>query len=420
MKKLKTVLFSTKTLLIVASLLVATVVLLGSALLLNEPRAEASTPLNLTPYRADAATQAAPTPTLAAQSDAPEAVALAQTADVAAPTQQDRPLLYTGNVLADKRVPIVVEVIGQVLRVNVEVGDHVKAGDVLLQIDNTSLEAQRAQALAGVQAAQAQLDGLLLDADASDVEAAQAAINAAQSAYQKALDGPTQEDLDIAESQVRQAQAAVDRAQAAYDRVSWNPAITALPESQQLEQATLQLEAAQAQYEKIQQGATADVINGAYAQVVAAQAQLDRLLKGATKPQLDAAQAQIDQAENALYLAQLQLDKATVHAPMDGVISAVNTAVGAYAAPGGPVFEILSEDVKIVIPVEETRLAQVAVGDPATVQVNAYPDRTFDGEVITIAPELNASTRTADVTIRPSDDQGLLSPGMFATVELGR
>ena len=419
MRKLKTVLLSTKTLLLVAGLLLATVILLGSTLAMFGSRAEASSPLNLTAYQPGAATPTVPTPTAQATPDV-AVVALAAPVGVAAPAQHGMPLLYTGNVLADKRVPIVVEVIGQVLRVNVEVGDHVQAGDVLLQIDSTALEAQRAQALAGVRAAQAQLDGLMLDADASDIDAAQAAIAAAESAYQRAVDGPTQEDLDIAESQVRQAEAAVKRAQAAYDQVAWSSSISALPESQQLEQATLAYAAAQAQYEKIQQGATQDVIDGAYAQAVAARAQLDRLLKGATRPQLDAVQAQIEQAENALFLAQLQVDKATVSAPMDGIVSAVNTTVGAYAAPGAPVFELLSTDVKIVIPVEETRLAQIAVGDPATIEVTAYPDRTFAGQVVTIAPELDASTRTADVTIRPVDEAAELAPGMFATVELGR
>ena len=75
-----------------------------------------------------------------------------------------------------------------------------------------------------MQAAQAQLDLLLEGADEEDIEAARAAVTAADEGYKRALEGPTAEDLIMAEAQLRQAEAAVKRAQAAFDQVSWNPA----------------------------------------------------------------------------------------------------------------------------------------------------------------------------------------------------
>ena len=194
--------------------------------------------------------------------------------------------------------------------------------------------------------------------------------------------------------------------------------IAALPESQQLQQATLAYEAAQAQYDKIVKGATDDVIAGAYAQLAQARAQLQRLEEGAKPAQIQAVEAQVRQAETALYLAQLQLDKATVRAPVDGIISQVNTAAGAMALPGSPVARILSPEVKIVIPVEESRMAQLQVGQPARIRVNAYPDRVFEGVVAIVAPQLDPASRTVPVTVRPTSDAAGLSPGMFATVEL--
>ena len=89
----------------------------------------------------------------------------------------------------------------------------------------------------------------------------------------------------MAQSQLFQAEAAVRRAQAAYDQVSWNPLIAALPESLQLQQATLALESAQAQYDKLVKGATEDVIAGAYAQLASARAQLQRLEDGPEEAQ---------------------------------------------------------------------------------------------------------------------------------------
>ena len=326
--------------------------------------------------------------------------------------------IYTGEIEPEDEVTIVTEVGGHVIAMDVNEGDRLTAGQVILQIDSSTLEAQRAQALAGLQAAQSQVELLQIEAGEADVEAARAGVAAAEAGYQRALDGPTAEDLTMAQSQLFQAEAAVRRAQAAYDQVSWNPLIAALPESLQLQQATLALEAAQAQYDKLVKGTTEDVIAGAYAQLASARAQLQRLEDGPEDAQIEAAEAQVRQAETGLYLAQLQLDKAIVRSPIDGIVSQVNLAVGAMALPGSPALRLLSPTVKIVIPVEENRMAQLRIGQPARIQVNAYPGQVFDGTLVAIAPQLDPATRTVRVTVQPTGDATQLTPGMFATVEL--
>jgi len=51
--------------------------------------------------------------------------------------------------------------------------------------------------------------------------------------------------------------------------------------------------------------------------------------------------------------------------------------------------------------------------------VDAYDDRTFEGEITEIAPTFDYATRTVQVTVRPvGDDAADLKPGMFATVTL--
>jgi multidrug resistance efflux pump len=79
---------------------------------------------------------------------------------------------------------------------------------------------------------------------------------------------------------------------------------------------------------------------------------------------------------------------------------------------------LLSHAVKITIPVQESRLSQVKVGQRAIIHLDAFPDRTFEGLVAIIAPELDPSTRTVQVTIRPTGDASGLTPGMSSTVEL--
>jgi HlyD family secretion protein len=329
-------------------------------------------------------------------------------------------LSYTAEIVAKNRVDVVAEVNGMVLNIMPEVGDFVQVGDLLVEIDGSTLEAQRAQALAALQAVQAQLD-LALDQsepEEADLEAARAAVNAAAAAYTRAVEGATEEDRRAALAQLKQAEAAVTVAQAAYNRVKGSPFIGALPESLQLQQATLAVEAAQAQYDKVLKGSTNDVISGAYAQLANARAQLERLERGPEDAQIRALEAQVKQAETALYLSQLQLDKTLIAAPVDGIVASLNLAEGAMVGPGAPVMQLLSPENEVVVAVEESRLSEVAVGIPVTIRVDAYPGRTFAGEVIRIAPELDPATRTINVTIQPVDDAGELAPGMFATVEI--
>jgi len=325
---------------------------------------------------------------------------------------------YNGDVVAADRVTVVTEVGGMVLEVNADVGIAVRAGDLLMRVDSAALEAQSAQALAGLEAAQAQLELVLEEPAASDIEAARAAISAADAAYQRMLEGPTAEDQRMALAQIRQSEAVVSQAQSAYDQVKTAPNIGMLPQSLQLQQATLQLEAAQAQYDKTLIGSTQDIIAGAYAQLAQARAQLARLEEGAKSGQIRAAEAQVRQAETNLYLTQLQVDKANVRAPIDGVVTQVNISAGSMTAPGTPAIVLLSHNVEVVTYIEENRISQLQVGGGASIQVDAYPDRVFNGIVSAIAPELDPATRTIRVIVQPLEDARFLSPGMFARVNL--
>ncbi len=369
---------------------------------------------NTADAQAETATDAASTESATA---AESANANTQAATSTGPAGADT-LRYNGEIAAEHQIVVVAETAGMLLSLPLDVGDRVAEGQQIAQLDTTLLEAQKAQAMAGLAAAQAQLDLVQVAADPDDVAAAEAAVAAAGAAYQRAIGGATAEEQRLALAQLKMAEAGVTVAQAGYNLVKGNPAIGALPQSLQLQQATLGLEAAQAQYDKVLKGATQDVISGAYAQLAQARAGLQRLKEGAKEEQIRAVEAQVKQAEMAVYLAQLQISKATVKTPVDGIVSRVNSAEGAMAAPGAPLVTLLSRAVKITIAVEEARLTQLAIGQPATIRVDAYPDQLFQGEVAIIAPELDAATRTVQVTIRPTEATDLLAPGMFATVEL--
>ncbi len=383
----------------------------------------------LTPYESTVLSPTLAEPPPADEPDLPEhaetktrgaTAAVANQRDVVSRGQSAHTsVTYNGEIEASETVAIAAEVSGPVVRVMVEEGEHVVAGQLLLQIDQALLRGQQAQAVAGLKSAQAQLDRLLADVDAEDLAAARAAAHAAATAYQELTAGPSAEDLRIAEATLRQSEAAVRRAQSAYNQVSWRNDIGALPQSENLHVATLAHEAAQAQYEKIVGGAPADAIAAAHAQLVQARTQVTNLQKGVDVEQITAAEAMVEQAEATLYLAAVQLAKTTVRAPMDGILLRKSVVPGAIAAPGSPLLTLMSETMNVTIAVEEFQLARLAVGQPATIAVNAYPDHSFTGEIVRIAPQLDPATRTVAVTIRPvGEGVEQLRPGMFATVEL--
>jgi RND family efflux transporter MFP subunit len=133
---------------------------------------------------------------------------------------------------------------------------------------------------------------------------------------------------------------------------------------------------------------------------------------------VQAAQAGVDQAQAALQLAQLGVKETQVVAPIDGIVFDRQVAPGALVGPTSPIVTLIPPALEVAINVDETQLGSVSQGQSVTLQVPAYPDKTFNGKVTTVAPGVDQKTRTASVRITPQDDAGQLKPGMLAQVSI--
>ncbi|MGC8779925.1 MAG: HlyD family secretion protein, partial [Anaerolineae bacterium] len=242
----------------------------------------------------------------------------------------------SGTVLPERQTNLAFQTGGVIVKVAVQVGDLVQAGQVLAQLDTADLELALRQAQVGLRQAEAQLQQLKAGPNPVDVASARAALASAQAAYQQLLAGTDADRLAAARAQVEQARVALEQAQQAYDKVKDVPGVGMMPQSLQLQQATINYETAQANYRVASRGADQAQLAAAQAQVAQAQAALDRLLRGPTKEQLDVAQAGVDQAQLAVEQAQRRLDNARLVAPWDGIVTAVNIVEGAWAQPGAP------------------------------------------------------------------------------------
>lgn len=328
----------------------------------------------------------------------------------------------TGAVLPEQQANLAFQTAGVVAALGVEVGDAVQAGQVLAQLDTTDLQLAVRQAEISVRQAEAQLRQLSEGPSVSDVAAAQAALESAQSSYQQLLKGADQDQLTVTRAQVEQARASLEQAQQAYDRVKDQPNVGMLPQSLQLQQATLSYQTALAQYRVNSRGATASQVAAAQAQVAQAQASLDRLKQGPTAEQLEIARAGIDQAQVALEQAQRRLQNARIVAPWDGTVTNVNIVFGVLIQPSAPALQIADlSRFHLDVQVDEVDVAGITEGQPVTVEVDALPDVRLTGRVLRVAPSATATTTggvsyLVRVDIDPTDVT--LRAGMSATATI--
>lgn len=330
----------------------------------------------------------------------------------------------TGAVLPEREANLAFQTSGTVVSVEATVGQQVDAGQVLARLDTADLEFAVRQAEIGVRQAQAQLRQVQEGAtpSASDLAAAQAALESAQAAYAQLLQGADKDQLAAARAQVEQARAALEQAQQAYDHVKDRPDVGLLPQSLQLQQATLSYDTAQAQYRVAARGATASQIAAAQAQVTQAQASLDRLQRGPSDEQIAIAQAGADQAQLTLEQAQRRLQNAILVAPWAGVVINATPVVGALAQPAAPAFQLADlSRFHLDVQVDEVDVAAIAAGQPVRIEVDALPDIELTGQVTQIAPAA-AATPTGGISYKVRIDIAETHPalraGMSATATI--
>jgi membrane fusion protein (multidrug efflux system) len=126
------------------------------------------------------------------------------------------------------------------------------------------------------------------------------------------------------------------------------------------------------------------------------------------------------EARSATYeLENRRLEERVILAPFDGVLGPREVSVGQYVNAGTPLVTLVEDArVKVQFQIPERQLAQLKIGQSGRVQVSAYGDRGFDGQVDMVNPEVDAITRTVPARLIVPNPEGLLRPGMFARVEL--
>ncbi len=349
------------------------------------------------------------------------------------------------------------KIAGNVVAVLVDDNQHVKAGQLLVQIDPRDYQAKVDQARAALAQAESQLQSARVtvpwtaETTRSGSNEAAARLADAQAAYERAQQARQQAagpNVSVAEANVRAAQARRDQAEA--DLARMRPLADKAEISRQQFDAYVaaarvaesDLKAAQERVAASQQEAQMRETSLASARAQIERARADVAASAANQKQVSirtadvgSAAAAVSAARANLEAAELQLSYANIVAPVDGVVTRKTVEPGQNVTPGQGLMTIIPlHNVWITANFKETQLADVRAGQPAEIHVDMY-GQAIRGHVDSIAgatgsrlsllPPENASGNFVKVVqripVKILVDPGnslILRPGMNADVTI--
>ncbi|MDR3638912.1 MAG: efflux RND transporter periplasmic adaptor subunit [Isosphaeraceae bacterium] len=307
-------------------------------------------------------------------------------------------VIQPGTIQAFEATPIYARISGYVDKYQRNIGDRVKAGDVLLDMWIPDLVETHRQRAAAVHKAKVQ------------IEVAEAALRAAESM------------LRTTEARISSARAGVKRAQASYTR--WDSEFKRLQEL--VSQRVLDEQVRDETYRQFQEAVAAReqaeaLVSEDIAERDRAAANLDR-----ARVDVEAARADLAVADADEGLAKVNVDYGKIKAPYAGVITQRNVSPGDYLQPGGssspeshPLFVLEQTDpVRVFVGVPELASYFIHEGDTAIIRFQAIPGATREGKVVRSGFSLNPTTRTLQTEIDIANADNHLHPGWYVTVQI--
>jgi multidrug resistance efflux pump len=253
----------------------------------------------------------------------------------------------------------------------------------------------------------------------SKLAAAQQAYDAAVRKLNSLRGTGSEADKAVAEADLAAAKAQLSEAERKWGQVKDGP------RESEVELIKANIAKAYKDYEIYKNGPDPDDLTIAEARFTNAEALLALAqAKFPTKEELDVAQAQVDSAKSNLDALQIQIELLVVKSPIDGVVMTRNIELGEVIQPGSTALTISQlENLSITVYIPENRYGQVSIGDNAILEVDSFPDLTFNASVIRIADQAEFTPRNVQtkedrqttvyaIKLKVNDPQGKLKPGM--------
>jgi len=341
--------------------------------------------------------------------------------------------LYTGTI-ETREIQIGSKVGGRVIAVPFEEGAQVKAGALLVRFESDDLKAQRAQAVAAVEQAQANFDRMVRGNRPEEIVQAEAAAANSRAAFEEAKAGPRRQEIAQAQADFDAAQADAENAEIFYKRMEKLVATDTISRQDfdnardKRDSAVQHAESARQHLAMLQAGTRPEDIQSAEARFHQTDAAAVLARKGYRKEDIESARAQLAQAQAHVADIDVALREAELVAPADGLVETVSVRPGDLVPAGRIVVTMLEPTqlwARIYVP--ETDLARVHLNQPATLRVDGIGGRSFKGHVGQIASEaefLPRNVQTPDdrqhqvfaVKVYAENPDGVLKSGMSASV----
>ena len=289
-------------------------------------------------------------------------------------------LTLPGELLAIQKVPVYSRVNGYLLKRLVDIGDHVKAGQLLAVVDTPELDQSVKQASAALSTAQSNLSGAIADK----------ANYAAQLAASDAAIKENVCNLDYSEKQMER-----------YTYLESQGAAS----SEQLDQMVKECKADESALEAARQNKL-----GHQAELTAANTHIE-----AARHAVESSQAYLNELQTTEHFHKIL-------APSDGVITGRYADPGSLVVAGGasgtsPIIEMDRTDVlRVHVEVPESDSVDIHQGDSVEINLQEFPNKIFTGSVSNVSGSLNAQSRTLPVEILIDNHNQVLKPGAYVEV----
>lgn len=297
--------------------------------------------------------------------------AVAVSVEEAAKTSVSAAVNLNGKLKPIQEINIIPKLPGKVNNIYFDIGQSVKAGDVLFTLEDKDIRSQLKQAQAG--------------------------LDMANSGLVKVTGG-------AAELQEIQLKTALESAE-----ISYNDAKLAFERTKQLFESgavsKINLEQAESHFKLAEQ------------QYNSAKANYEITITKTNPENIAASQAQVNQAAAALDLIKSQLDNTVIKSPINGVIASRSIDVGELVGSTSIAMSVIDLSSVIVdINVTEDMINKIKLGDKVEVIIKASGEGQLTGEITNISPATDPKTQSYPVRIKIDNSSGTLKGGMFAEI----
>jgi multidrug efflux pump subunit AcrA (membrane-fusion protein) len=316
---------------------------------------------------------------------------------VVKPERRDIRMTVTqpGTVQAYETTPIYSRISGYIEKYLYNIGDRVKAGDVLVDMWIPDIVEQHGQKAAAVKRAEVQ------------IRVAESALRAADA------------KLETTRARIVSAEAGVKRARASFTR--WDSEFKRLQTL--VEQKVLDVQVRDETYRQFEEASAA--LDQAVSMVVETNSERDQATADRDRARVDieAARADLEVARAQEREAKVLVEYGRIKAPYDGVITQRNISPGDYLQPGSaqgrPLFVLEQTDpVRVFVGVPELASYFIHDKDTALIRFQAIPGATREGKVVRSSFSINPSTRTLQTEIDIPNGDGHVRPGWYVTVSV--